>query len=221
MAFCKKTSHNFVTSLKKELSYIEAMILEPVEVRCKDKNFSLVPVSNFKISPLLFERYYSCLEHLGCSCCSGFWNFTQKELACPEMTGESLDLIFNGNSISYFVNAFEGKPCPFSIKGCKIHRNNPITCMFPLIQFRRDKRTDTVLLTKTHFGRNWLLGCPVVFRPYQDIEHFMDDVMWKFEYLNRYMDNTGVKHRASYVKSQVKDGARDYFRRRDVPRLIL
>ena len=46
---------------------------------------------------------------------------------------------------------------------CKVHLQNPITCAFPLVKFKRVK--DVVYLTREYYGRNWFMKCPAKFGP--------------------------------------------------------
>ena len=106
----------------------------------------------------------------------------------------------NGKPLEYLCVDHQGTACPLSSMetGCTVHTGNPITCMFPLVHFRQYRKENINILIG-HFGRNWKMGCPVQFRPYNSAQEFNDRVLSRFERMIEYLDTIGVEHRGSDI----------------------
>jgi len=174
----KKTGHSLFRSIKQELSYINAVISHPTTVKYKNKEFHLVPPQSFHISPSMYERHYSCLDHPGCDlCCVGFHSlFLGKPLSDSTLSTMThinklkmphIKMNINGYEFTYFaVNHQDpSSDCDFRSKGgCSVYRQCPITCLFPLIRFRKYK-DEKIILMKTQWTRRWAMPCPIEFKP--------------------------------------------------------
>ena len=170
-------SYNLKSSLEKAFGYVSVIAKEPVILKFDDKEIILnnqVSRDNIKISDFYF-RDYSCMNFPGCViCCSKvkFWNiFTMKQHEAIkkdgiELTGEIKEISINSKESKIYVEDHTVKECPHMIDGCRVHLDNPIHCMLPLVKFK--ERNVKLCITKEVFGRNWQFGCPInvsVFEP--------------------------------------------------------
>ncbi len=205
----KKTGHSLLRSIKQELSYINAVIAHPTTVIYKHKEFHLVPPKTFQISPSMYERNYTCLDHPGCDlCCVGFHSlFLSKSLSkqnldqLKSMWVNMISIQVQGRSNLYYTFNHQNpsSDCSFrTSKGCSIYKECPITCLFPLIRFRKYK-DEKIILMKTQWTRRWAMPCPVEFKPYYSHDQFLQDTLWKFQNLERYMDALELPHIVRHI----------------------
>ena len=190
------TRKNMKSSFLKEYLYVQAFLKEPIKVVFPWGEELLSPPKNLHISDLVFQRTYSCMDYFPCrKCCIGLWSLFLTEFTLPEVLekvkplSEIQNINVNGKNLEYLCVNHKGDYCPLSDleKGCTVHIGNPITCMFPLVHFRQ-YRKDNINILIGHFGRNWRMGCPVQFRPYDNVEEFNDRVLSRFLRMKDYLD---------------------------------
>ncbi len=211
----------------KEISYWKAVITEPIEISALDKIYILEPVDKWSVGETLFNRKYSCLEHPGCvQCCLAFHGFFQKSLL-PQGVIEKIELLNHSSiiakikdiKIEYLIAGGATEPefmCPLNDQetgSCPIHKFNPISCTFPLVNFRYMKRGEVsgVTFCQKTFGRNWLVQCPVEFEQCKTFEEFDAHVLWRFRKFEIYMNAIGISHRASELVEFIADEAQKFY----------
>lgn len=205
----KKTLRkNMKSSFEKEFLYVRAFLTEPITVNFPWGEETLHPPKNLNISDLVFQRTYSCMDYFPCrKCCIGLWSLFLKDFTLPEVldkvhpnTAVTHIVTVNGKPLEYLCVDHQGTACPLSSvdTGCTVHIGNPITCMFPLVHFRMYRKENINILIG-HFGRNWKMGCPVQFRPYNSREEFNDRVLSRFERMVQYLDVLEVPHRGKDI----------------------
>lgn len=112
--------------------------------------------------------------------------FETKDQLFKSFVLETIEL--NGRPFSYYSCpktppstaqrvSFEGRPnlerCRWlfekdGLYKCSIHPIRPVTCGLPHIRFWGNKKLNQTTLMITQYGRNWQLGCPVLFEEYDE-----------------------------------------------------
>lgn len=174
-----KSIYTLPASIEKLFDYLGRITKERFVVEYKNikKNFKRIynPPTKIVVSNNLF-REYSCLKYKCSRCCWKLrdWNvFTRKQMF--ELRNKYNEeskypkpqiIIINKKKFIVYVENNTTRHCPHLDKEnnkCKIHIINPIHCALPLIKFKSVK--GTTYITREYFGRNWLMKCPVKFKP--------------------------------------------------------
>lgn len=209
---------NMKSSFLKEYLYVSAFLLEPIEVQFPWGLEVIKPPKNLNISDLVFQRTYLCMDHFPCrKCCIGLWSLFLKPFTPDEVLTKITPyagiqkIVVNNIEFDYLCIDHKGQHCPMSdiSLGCTVHTGNPITCMYPLVHFRQYRKENINILIG-HFGRNWKMGCPVQFRPYNTIEEFNERVMSRFIRMNTYLDTLKVKHRCPQVMQYLEEKSKKH-----------
>jgi hypothetical protein len=213
----RKSSDSLKQSFRKEFSYISIFLKNNVIVENRFEKIILTPPRKVVISPSLFERSYSCLDYPGCKvCCHAFYGVfldgAVRESPHYKLISsfKTESVIFNGKEMNYYVENHEKGVCSLNSdgRGCVVHEVNPITCLFPLVMFRKVGANISVQITS--YGRNWALGCPIKFKP-SNADYFNESVLPRFKRLNHYMNELGVEHTCSEFIHRLEREAHKFY----------
>ena len=225
--FEPKGSLNLKGCFKFELRRLQGFVTDPVRIVISDPSFkkdldiAIDPVNKIVIDDSLFRRY-SCLDYPGCSnCCAiNVWHifligFTPNWLINELREGgaKTVSCMFRGSDSAPKCVAYSchdhtdhAVKCRFlSETGCSVHVNNPISCMFPLVRF--GVSDGTLHIGKRMYGRNWQLGCPAKFKPYDNVHQFENDTVSRFLRFKAYMDYIGIPNRVGEVIEMIRNRA--------------
>ena len=212
----KKTGHNLNKCILKELYYVSSLAKNNLEVILPNGSIHILECpKRIKLSSTLFERKYSCLDYKGCDlCCIGFHSLfncleinSNTERVIKQHNPNIIKIKVNGKEFKYFDINHENPDsnCNLNKKGqgCQVHNENPITCMFPLIHFRQFNKNE-VRIVKTYYGRNWAMHCPVKFNKYKNYEEYIEDTLWKFVRLKKYIKILNVDTHINTIIKQLQ-----------------
>ena len=178
-------------SIVKEFEYIGKLAVNPVEIEFHERELTLTPPKEIKISELFF-RSAVCKQ---CGRCCGkfdkvkYWcifsesDLKNIEFKLPantrvkwrkEITEDVIKVDGREYPIYYFKH--DKEHCQFlkdnKVTVCELHQCKPLHCRFPPIKLKQIK--DRVYVTKEAYGRNYRFGCPIKFKPFdrQEFENW-------------------------------------------------
>jgi len=170
-----KTKYSVRDCIWKQFEYVSAISTKAFKIGHGKYEKYFMPPSRTIISQNLF-RQYSCLDYNCTRCCSyvGFVNILNEDEVANLYTfsdKEALlyveeDIIINEKPSKIFIYDHNNSVCGHvnsEENYCNIYGYEPIHCVFPLMKLKRVR--DTVYITREPYGRNWLMKCPVVFKP--------------------------------------------------------
>ena len=213
------SEYNLNNSMSKFFGYFGAVAKKPFVVCFKEDGKLIVqkykPVKKVVISQNLF-REYDCLKYVCSRCCFKIrdWNIYTEQQHKDLITYYSNEIIY-GKNIFVYVN---GKMFNFYVEDntkiicnhldkennlCSIHKINPIHCALPLIKFKLNNRTGKTYITREYFGRNWLMKCPVKFKPMT--EEGFKTTIWMLSRVERIAIELEIETHLRDVINKVKD----------------
>jgi Fe-S-cluster containining protein len=176
---------NSLSVVLKSLDYIFSLSIYEIELIIEDKIYIIAPPSKVGLSPTLW-RIDGC-EKCGLCCCGFALVFLPGEKPPDRLKGLIKEKIIYLNSSPKRVYLYRQEhlrndsACDFmqgifannGLCNCKINELKPLHCLLPHLRVFRNNRSNSSVLMRTQFGRNWALA--MKFKNSYSLKQFIDD----------------------------------------------
>jgi hypothetical protein len=212
-----KTKYSTNASIFQMFDLVSAVAKHPFTVKIGKKERFYEPPKKIKISKKLFRGGDNCQEYGCAKCCgwTGFCNvlspnglFALNHKHEQESFNYSVITILIGTDAhQVFLYNHKDETCShLDYPNCTIVGYEPVHCLFRTLKLKW--RKDRIYVTKEPMGRNFILNCPIIFKPMDENDYLK--VKTALHRLGNFATECGISHNIDVILAGIEQMWEEY-----------